>query len=300
MTTANLSELKNFQRSTPRSYGFRLDGLIETPHGYAETTLRLPQDYTDPKGIYINATPWTSGKATMRTAAIEQVKAGYWAVTTEYTNIRGHDAMERNVEDYAVVLLSSPEGMKVYSNGMSMGGFVVSEALKFKSVRERVASTTAIAPAGYIEAYDALPRAARNLANTTPEFLKLCLHTNNALWLGSATAANCRRRARGVFFEMIDLMQDNVHKTIKLAKETPQPTYVQVLYGLHDKLIPKQPIEAGMAKLPLDHVEAYNGGHLDFAYIPRLARRVIELNEIHDNQSTQPISQGLSRLSIVA
>jgi hypothetical protein len=39
---------------------------------------------------------------------------------------------------------------------------------------------------------------------------------------------------------------------------------------------------------------------LDFAYIPRWARRDNELNEIHDNQSTQPISQGLSRLSIVA
>jgi hypothetical protein len=297
MTTANLSELTNFQSVTPRSYGFRLDGIIETPNGYADTTVRLPHNYSETKGIYVNATPWTSGKSTMRLSAIEQVKAGYWSVTTDYTNKSDHNAMERNVEDYAAVLLETPPGVKIYSNGMSMGGFVVVEALKYTEVRQKVSSTTAIAPAGFIEAYDTFPKAAKNLANTAPEFLKLCLHMNKAIWLGTATAANCRHRAMGVFFEMIDLMQDNVHATVKEVKAAPQATRIQVLYGLNDKIIPRKPIEAGMAKLPIDHIEAYKGGHLDSAYMPYLAQRVIQLNEA---QALMPMDYEAARLDLAA
>jgi hypothetical protein len=260
--------------------GRKYKGHVAVGNHKIPITYREPAHDNATNVAYVNANGLTAGKRTMRTPAREAVRAGFKAVTLDYTNKWVTNALDANARDVASVMDAlSAEGLRVRGLALSEGGRVTARALKL--VQNPVEAATLVAPAGLILNNNlSWGQGIRRLGAAGPEVAGIFFkHPLSALHLGVSCLHNCTSRPFGVVGEMHELRTGDEQQTVRDLKSAPSSTYLRVAYGLRDMLLQKDRQEAGIAVAPVDDVFPYDGRHCDVTTKPFIAQEIYRRDE---------------------
>ena len=259
-----------------REYGWRATGTVQAKHADIDITVREPREWDESTGLtYVMANGWTAGKASMRLPAIVAAKTGHRAITINYTNTGTTQSLRSNVRDVVSVIDAVSGKSRVSAMGLSMGGAVVTMALK--DVGEQLETATLVAPGKYIRE-DLISRheiVKRFLAESL-EVRDVGRNLKNALFLGAASTANCVQRPLAVVAELTELLQGTVHEDLIEAKSMDHSPYVRFMWGQNDLLLPPFAQDESTKHLPFDERLSYLGGHAMLAYDRSLAEAIFQ------------------------
>lgn len=264
-----------------RPYGFRRKGVVVDEGGkrIIPVTVRLPHERAEQSGdVYVMANGWTTGKNSMRIPAIEAARLGHVAVTFDYTSTGTAAAMKEDAHDFVAVADALPQDLRRAGLGLSMGGAVLTEAMK----QTQMSRATLVSPGGYLLPHYYTPaEIARRFWAETKEAREPDVWRNprTAIRLGLTSMATCARRPRAVRAELKELLGDTVHNALREVKAQPDAPYVRFMYGEHDELIPAYAQIASIEGLPFDHVTSYRGGHGRLAYDPTLSQQIFMMDQ---------------------
>jgi pimeloyl-ACP methyl ester carboxylesterase len=265
-----------------RSYGIRQEGWVLTEDTATPITLRTPYDSSD--SLLVLANGWTGDLNSMRTPAIEAVRAGHNAVTFGYSNTGTRAALEENAKEMATVMKAMPHKWEQSVMGLSMGGRVAIMAMRRPDV-PRQNSATLVASAGFLPRNPSLRETIQHLS---AEGAELAVHSLirplTAAKVGYSAARHVVRRPWAVGAEIMELTHGSVHDDVLALKELPDAPDLHFAYGDRDKLIPPDVQEEGIVDMPFDTVWRYPGGHTALVFRPVIARRLLGV----DTPETSP------------
>ncbi len=292
-----MSSSKQFRPATPelvlsrehdRPYGIRQTGWVVTDDKATPITLRRPHDNSESVVVFVNG--WTAALNSMRTPAIEAVRAGHNAVTFGFSNTDTKEALEENAKETASVMRALPKKWEQSVMGLSMGGRVAIMAMLRPEVPDQ-RSATLVASAGFLPRDPSLHETVQHLYQESSELVSHYLtHPLTVARVGYSAARHVVRRPWAIGAEILELTHGSVHDDVKAIKAKRSAPDIHFAYGDRDRLIPAWAQEEGIIDMPFDSVWKYPGGHTELIVNPRIARQLLSGDYPEPSQQSLPLA----------
>jgi pimeloyl-ACP methyl ester carboxylesterase len=260
-----------------RPYGERARGVARVGSHAIRFTVRRPDNQTDTGMQYVLVNGWTTGKNSMRQAAMEAARHGHTAYTFDYTNTHRRDALGHNATDLTTMIEAMPRHARIGLIGLSMGGAVATVAMN--RVGHKVDEATLVASGRYLlpEFYSKRQIVRHLISHSAESVLHHGRFTDDMHLLGTSVI-NCAKRGPAVIGEFLELVDGDVHEELRSIKSQSNAPLVQFWYGSGDRLLPAEAQLASIQDLPFDQIIEYRGGHDLLARSPALAHSIFEQN----------------------